>query len=123
MKIKRHTLNPVRLALPGLLAVSAWGSWTPSGDYSGAGFSSTANTLGSTQAKYDQSGISITAIKHAYGFDRALGFKDEVPPTRVSGTLITVSYTWSETTWSQGVCDLTKEFSSDHGHAEVDSNI
>ena len=124
MKMKRHMLNPIRIALPGLLAVSAWGAWTPSGDYSGPGFSATSNTTGFTQAKYDQAGVSINAHKHAYGFDRNLGMlQDTTASTPVSGTLITISSTWSENTWSQGICELRNDLNSDHGRAEVQSDI
>lgn len=115
-------LRPVSLALPGLLAVSSWGAWKPFWSGAGAGFSSAADVTGFTTAKYSGA-TSINAHKTIQDYDRVLGWQTPVNNVAVSGTLITVSSTWSENTYSYGECYLQRDGTGDNGDAYVSSSI
>jgi hypothetical protein len=124
MKIQSKTLRPISLALPTLLAASSmYAAWVPSGNFSGAGFSATADTTGFAQAKYDQSGVSIWAHKDIWQYYRGFGWQHPVNWVQVSGTLIVVSSIWSENSYSYGSCYLQRDDNGDYGSASVSSTI
>jgi hypothetical protein len=61
MNITKRALNPVRLAIPTLLALSVTAAWTPFESVSGVGFSADTITTSSAtvEVKYDRLGYDL----------------------------------------------------------------
>ncbi len=103
--------------------MSAAASWTPSGSYNGAGFSSYANDLGHTEAYYDRSGYSIEVDRLIQADDRSIGVTTILSDSQTSSYVL-ASYDWSEETYMWGFCKVVDHSNgADSGYARVDSSM